>query len=126
MLVGWGGNNGATFTAALIANKLGLSWPTKRGTQSANWYGSLTQASTLNLGRNVNVALGSVLPTVNPNDIVVDGWDISGKNLAESMERAMVLDPSLQKMLQPHMEKYKPRASIYAPDFIAANQVSKN
>lgn len=31
MLVGWGGNNGATVTAAVLANKLGLSWRTKTG-----------------------------------------------------------------------------------------------
>ncbi|XP_045476513.1 inositol-3-phosphate synthase 1-A-like isoform X1 [Harmonia axyridis] len=125
MLVGWGGNNGSTFTAALIANKLGLSWPTKNGTQSANWYGSVTQASTVHLGKNVNVPLGKLLPTVDPNDIVVDGWDISGKDLAESMERARVLEPSLVEMLKPHMKKYKPRASVYVPDFIAANQSSR-
>lgn len=37
MLVGWGGNNGSTLTAALLANKLGLSWRTKNGVQEANW-----------------------------------------------------------------------------------------
>lgn len=31
MLVGWGGNNGTTVTAAVLANRLGLSWMTKRG-----------------------------------------------------------------------------------------------
>lgn len=31
MLVGWGGNNGSTITAAVLANKLGLSWNTKLG-----------------------------------------------------------------------------------------------
>ena len=31
MLVGWGGNNGCTITAAVLANKLGLSWDTKHG-----------------------------------------------------------------------------------------------
>ena len=31
MLVGWGGNNGSTVTAAQIANKLNLSWNTKEG-----------------------------------------------------------------------------------------------
>ena len=29
MMVGWGGSNGSTLTAAILANKLGLSWPTK-------------------------------------------------------------------------------------------------
>lgn len=33
MLVGWGGNNGTTVTAAVLANRLGLSWMTKTGTK---------------------------------------------------------------------------------------------
>ena len=50
MLVGWGGNNGSTTTAGILANKMSMSWPTKEGTQKANYYGSLTQASTCRLG----------------------------------------------------------------------------
>lgn len=38
MFIGWGGNNGSTLTAALLANKNGMSWPTKRRIQKANWY----------------------------------------------------------------------------------------
>lgn len=33
MLVGWGGNNGSTVTAATLANRMALSWRTKNGTQ---------------------------------------------------------------------------------------------
>ena len=43
-------------------------------------------------------------------------------NLADSMERAAVLDWSLQEKLRPLMHAMKPRASIYYADFIAANQ----
>ncbi|KAK9752724.1 Myo-inositol-1-phosphate synthase [Popillia japonica] len=131
MLVGWGGNNGTTFTAGIIANKHGLSWPTRNGIQSANWFGSITQASTVRLGSNsedgddVYVPLKSLLPMVDPNNIVVDGWDISGLNLADSMERARVLEPVLQQQLKSHMMKYKPRPSIYDQTFIAANQADR-
>ena len=31
MLVGWGGNNGSTLTASVLANKLALQWQTKQG-----------------------------------------------------------------------------------------------
>ena len=31
MLVGWGGNNGSTVTAAVLANKLNLEWRTLDG-----------------------------------------------------------------------------------------------
>jgi len=31
MLVGWGGNNGSTITAGILANKNNLEWETKSG-----------------------------------------------------------------------------------------------
>lgn len=37
MLVGWGGNNGSTLTAALEANRNKLEWRSKNGIQQANW-----------------------------------------------------------------------------------------
>ncbi|XP_015742056.1 inositol-3-phosphate synthase 1 isoform X3 [Coturnix japonica] len=126
MLVGWGGNNGTTVTAAVLANRMGLSWMTKSGRKKANYYGSLLQASTVCLGAgpagDVYVPFRDLLPMVHPNDIVFDGWDISSLNLAEAMRRAEVLDWALQEQLWPHMEQMKPRASIYIPEFIAANQ----
>ncbi|EPY79929.1 inositol-3-phosphate synthase 1 [Camelus ferus] len=37
MLVGWGGNNGSTLTAAVLANRLRLSWPTRTGRKVGGW-----------------------------------------------------------------------------------------
>lgn len=84
--------------------------------------GSLTQASTTRLGE-IYVPFSELLPMVHPDDICVDGWDISSNNLAESMERAQVLEPALQEQLKSHMQGMKPRPSIYFPEFIADNQV---
>lgn len=88
--------------------------------------GSITQASTVCLGTGpegeIYVPLKDMLPMVDPNDIVIDGWDISSLNLAKAMERAKVLDYSLQEQLRPYMENIKPRPSVYFPEFIAANQ----
>ena len=53
------------------------------------------------------------------------GWDISSLNLADATERAQVLDYGLQRQLRSHLEKLKPRPSIYCPDFIAANQFDR-
>jgi len=127
MLVGWGGNNGTTVTAAVLANKHKMSYMTKNGKIEANYFGSITQASTVSMGydfdgKEVYIPMKDMLPMVNPDDIVFDGWDISSLNLADAMERAQVLDIDLQKQLRPYMEKMKPRPSIYYPDFIAANQ----
>merc|ERR1719163_1375698 len=62
---------------------------------------------------------------VDPADVVFDGWDISGMNLADAMERAQVLDWDLQRQLAPHMRLIVPRAGIYDPKFIAANQANR-
>ncbi|GAX76991.1 hypothetical protein CEUSTIGMA_g4438.t1 [Chlamydomonas eustigma] len=126
MLVGLGGNNGTTLLAGVLANKHGITWNTKDGLKSPNYFGSLTQASTLRVGNfegeEVYVPFKSLLPIVEPNDIVFGGWDISGLNCADAMQRAQVLDWSLQEQLVPLMRDIIPLPGIYDPDFIAANQ----
>ena len=37
MLVGWGGNNGSTLTASVLANKLNISWRTKDGVKVSKY-----------------------------------------------------------------------------------------
>ncbi|KAK8921615.1 hypothetical protein KSP39_PZI020708 [Platanthera zijinensis] len=129
MLVGWGGNNGSTLTAGVIANREGISWATKDNVQQANYFGSLTQASTIRVGsyngEEIYAPFKSLLPMVNPDDVVFGGWDISNMNLADAMTRAKVLDIDLQKQLRPYMESMVPLPGIYDPDFIAANQDSR-
>jgi myo-inositol-1-phosphate synthase len=128
MLVGWGGNNGTTVTAGIIANKRGLVWETKEGKRSANYYGSVIMGSTTKLGtdsktgKEINIPFHDLLPMVHPNDLVVGGWDISGMNLADAMDRAKVLEPSLKSVVRKEMATMIPLPSIYYPDFIAANQ----
>lgn len=130
MLVGWGGNNGSTITAALEANKRALEWRTRTGVQKANWFGSITQASTVLLGtdangQDVHIPMNKLVPMVNPDDIVVDGWDISSMNIGEAMIRAGVLEVALQDQVHKKLSLMKPRPSIYDPDFIAANQADR-
>lgn len=128
MLVGWGGNNGTTVTAGILANRRGLVWDTREGPRAANYYGSIVMASTLKLGTDaktgeeINIPFRDVLPMVHPNDLVIGGWDISGLNLAEAMDRAAVLEPTLKYQVRKEMAEMKPLPSIYYPDFIAANQ----
>jgi myo-inositol-1-phosphate synthase len=128
MLVGWGGNNGTTVTAGIIANRRNLVWDTKEGPREANYYGSLVMGSTLKLGtdaktnQDVNIPFNQILPMVHPNDLVIGGWDISGMNLAQAMDRAQVLEPTLKAQVKKEMASMVPLPSIYYPDFIAANQ----
>lgn len=128
MLVGLGGNNGTTVTAGIIANRRGLVWDTREGSRAANYYGSVVMGSTMKLGTNaktakdVNIPFHEVLPMVHPNDLVIGGWDISGMNMAEAMDRAAVLEPTLKAQVKKEMAAIVPLPSIYYPDFIAANQ----
>jgi myo-inositol-1-phosphate synthase len=129
MLVGLGGNNGTTVTAGILANKHGITWMTKDGLRKPNYWGSLTQAATLRVGNyegeEVHTPFKSLLPMVDPNQLVISGWDISGLNMAEAMERAKVLDFELQKQLVPYMKELMPLPGIYDPAFIAANQEAR-
>lgn len=127
MMVGWGGNNGSTLTAAIIANRRGISWNTKEGVQQPNYFGSVTQASTLKLGldeqgKEVYIPFNQILPMVSPNDLVLGGWDVSSMNLGDAMRRAKVLDYDLQRQVHEEMSSMTPLPSIYYPDYIAANQ----
>ena len=128
MLVGWGGNNGTTVTAGIIANRRGLVWDTREGPRAANYYGSVVMGSTMKLGteaktgKEINIPFHDVLPMVHPNDLIIGGWDISGMSLAQAMDRAAVLEPSLKQLVKKEMGEMRPLPSIYYPDFIAANQ----
>ncbi|KAI1344657.1 myo-inositol-phosphate synthase [Xylariaceae sp. FL0016] len=128
MLVGWGGNNGTTVTAGILANRRGLVWETREGPRAANYYGSVVMGSTMKLGtdantmKEVNIPFHDVLPMVHPNDLVIGGWDISKMNLADAMDRAAVLEPTLKAQVKKEMATMIPLPSIYYPDFIAANQ----
>jgi len=130
MLVGWGGNNGTTVTAGIIANRENITWHTNQGVKHPDYLGSITQVSTMRIGsgpggEQVYVPLKDVLPMVNPNDLIIGGWDISKVNLAEGMHRAQVLPYELQSKLTPYMKEFVPLPSIYDPDFIASNQESR-
>jgi len=128
MLVGWGGNNGSTLTASILANKQKMTWETKEGKHASDYFGSITQASTVRVGwdakekKEVYVPLTDFVPMASPNDFAIGGWDISSVNIADGMKRAKVLPINLQNQLYDQMKGMKPLPGIYRPDFIAANQ----
>merc|ERR1712000_276317 len=130
MLIGLAGNNGSTVVGGVIANREGISWETKEGPQTPNYFGSITQSSTVRIGADANgedtyVPLKALVPMVEMNDLIVGGWDISNMNLADCMERAKVFDYDLQRQLKPYMQDIVPLPSIYDEDFVAANQKAR-
>lgn len=129
MLVGLGGNNGTTVTAAILANKHKMSFETKEGIVHANYFGSVTQASTVYVGnsnqQDYYLPMRDLVPMVDPNSLIIDGWDISSMNLADAMHRAKVIDVQLQRQLRPYMENIKPRKALFDLNFVAENQDSR-
>jgi hypothetical protein len=107
----------------------GITWLTKDGLRKPNYFGSITQSATCRVGNfkgeEVHVPFKGILPMVDPNDIVIGGWDISSMNLADAMERAKVFDYELQQQLAPYMKDTSPLPGIYDPKFIAANQAER-
>ena len=135
MMVGLGGNNGTTVTAGILANRKHLKWQTKRGEVSANYYGSFTQCVTTKVGMRVKTApdgkqhledvykpVKELLPLVEPNDIVISGWDISALDMYGATRRAQVLEPDLIRQLEPELSAMKPLPGVFNIDFVAANQ----
>lgn len=120
-------------TAAILANKRKLSWKTKNGEYRANYFGSITQCSTVyvgNLNENAKqqdayVRMADLVPMVDANSLLLDGWDIVSDDLGESMRKAQVLDINLQDLLYEDLKAMQPRKAIFDPDFIASNQRSK-
>ena len=110
MLVGLAGNNGSTFVAGVIANREKMTWETKNGAVSANFYGSFTQSATTHVGfkfdektgnlKDVHKPINELLPMANPIDFEISGWDISSDNLYDAAKRSKVLEPTLLNQLK--------------------------
>jgi len=91
-------------------------------------FGSLTQSSTVSVGSDaagayVYVPMRDIVPMLNPDNLEIDGWDISSVNLEGAVQRARVLDVQLQDKLGEHLRQMKPRPAIFDIDFVADNQV---
>lgn len=91
-----------------------------------NYYGSVTQASTVKVGlvngEEVFAPLNAVVPMVHPNDIVLGGWDINSSNLLAATKRSKVLDVDLVRKVAAQLEKVVPLPGVFDPTFIASNQ----
>ena len=128
LIVGLGGNNGSTLTAGVIANRKKLTWESKRGRESANYIGSLTQCATTYLGDDVKTGkeivapFKALLPMVDPNDLVIGGWDISKADMYEATVRAYVHEPTMYHQIEAELRAIKPLPAVFDLSFVAPNQ----
>eukprot|EP00834_Sanchytrium_tribonematis_P003924 NODE_171_length_14381_cov_0.662512.p1 type:complete len:467 gc:universal NODE_171_length_14381_cov_0.662512:1608-208(-) len=124
LLVGLCGNNGSTLLAGIEANKRGLSFQTKNGKQSSNYYGSLFMSSTTRIETAdgpIFKPLNQLVPMMDPNSLIISGWDIVNQNIQDSLFANHVLEPDLINQL-PHLKEIHPMKSVFYPSFYADNQ----
>jgi myo-inositol-1-phosphate synthase len=62
---------------------------------------------------------------VNPNDLVISGWDISKLNSYEACKRAKVLEPAMYNQIKAELEAIVPYPAIFDLEFVAPNQESR-
>ena len=126
MLVGIGGNNGSTFLSSILAYQKGIKWENKNGIHNIDFFGSLYQYGTCNIGFKDNKPYTKLFKEVtefkNPNNLIISGWDINKDNIYEACKKNKVLDTDLLKQLKDDLEKIIPIESIYYENFIATNQ----
>lgn len=129
MMVGLGGNNGTTLTGGILAHKYNLTWRERTGEKKPELLGSVTQSTAVHLGQcngeDIYVPFSKLLSMVDPNDLVISGWDLSNANMYEAVCRAHVYQPELCDKLKQYMEGMVPLPAIYDKDFIASNQESR-
>eukprot|EP01057_Protomagalhaensia_wolfi_P002043 Protomagalhaensia_wolfi_Nauph_80__2042@NODE_22_length_4814_cov_65_182199_g17_i0_p1_GENE_NODE_22_length_4814_cov_65_182199_g17_i0NODE_22_length_4814_cov_65_182199_g17_i0_p1_ORF_typecomplete_len516_score89_42NAD_binding_5/PF07994_12/1_9e154Inos1P_synth/PF01658_17/3_1e51_NODE_22_length_4814_cov_65_182199_g17_i0611608 len=127
LLVGIGGNNGTTLAASLAAHRRQITWEDKHGCHSPDWLGSVAMMSTCKLGVDsegcdIYVPIRSLLPMINPVDLVIGGWDISKVSLPEATRRAEVLPLEVQRQVANDLESVPVWPGAFSEGFIATNQ----
>jgi myo-inositol-1-phosphate synthase len=126
MLVGMGGNNGSTFVSSILARQKNIKWENKNGIHGVDFYGSLYEYGTVNIGFKNNKPFSKLMKDMinigRPEDIIVDGWDISSDNLYDACRKNKVVDLNFISTIEKDLKQIKPLPSIYYKDFIASNQ----
>ncbi|NIG59144.1 inositol-3-phosphate synthase 1 [Pontoporia blainvillei] len=106
VLVGWGANKGSRLTAAVLAHRLRLSWPTGTCHKEANYNGSLMQAALLtwawskkarSFQSGVRLAEVVVRKTANTEHFseVIPGLSDTAENLLRTIQLGLEVSPSM-------------------------------
>jgi myo-inositol-1-phosphate synthase len=69
----------------------------------------------------VYTQFNKIVQMVDPNKMVVGGWDISKLDMYSALCRAEVLPPEFRDKCKPYLESIVPLPSVYYKDFIASN-----
>lgn len=118
LIVGFGGANGVTTAAGVIANKRNITWEGPTGRIHPNYLGCITQLPSKggSGGYRERYALADA------NDAAIGGWDIRPTPLGEALYNARILDFDLVRQVKTEMDSLKVLPGIWDPDFIGESQ----
>ena len=100
-----------TFIAGVEAVKRGIAQP----------FGSLTQLSTIRLGKRTDdrsPLVKDFVPLAGLNDLVVGGWDIFQDNAYEAALNANVLDRTLLEKVKEPLQAIQPMKGVFYPEYV--------
>ena len=111
LIVGLGGNNGATVLAGLHANALKLTWEGAKQRCTADYTGCITQTRAM---RRKGLA-----PF---RRAAVGGWDIRPTPIGQALREARILDYDLVRQLEATLDSVEVMPGVYDPRYVGESQ----
>lgn len=118
LIVGFGGGNGVTAAAGVLANQKNITWEGPTGRNSPNYLGCITQLPSKggSGGYRERYALADA------NHAAIGGWDIRPTPLGEALYNARILDFDLVRQVREEMDAFRLLPGVWDPDFIGESQ----
>ena len=111
LIVGLGGNNGATVLAGLHANALKLTWEGAKRRCAADYTGCITQTRAM---RRKGLAPFK--------RAAVGGWDIRPTPIGQALREARILDFDLVRQLEGALDSVEVMPGVYDARFVGESQ----
>lgn len=118
LIVGFGGGNGVTVAAGVLANQKNISWEGPTGRNSPNYLGCITQLPS----KGGSGGYRERYDLADANNAAIGGWDIRPTPLGEALYNARILDFDLVRQVREEMDSLKLLPGIWDPDFIGESQ----
>ena len=118
LIVGFGGGNGVTIAAGVLANKKNISWEGPTGRNSPNYLGCITQLPS----KGGSGGYRERYSLADANHAAIGGWDIRPTPLGEALYNARILDFDLVRQVREEMDALRLIPGVWDPDFIGESQ----
>eukprot|EP00752_Nemacystus_decipiens_P010201 g9091.t1 len=118
LIVGFGGGNGVTAAAGVLANQKNITWEGPSGRNSPNYLGCITQLPS----KGGSGGYRERYPLADANHAAIGGWDIRPTPLGEALYNARILDFDLVRQVREEMDSLRLLPGVWDPDFIGESQ----